>query len=282
MNHASEQTRTFIGEQGLSIFYRYHQAESERARVVIAHGLGEHSGRYLQVIKRLINNGISVWAMDHRGHGRSQGSRGHILSFNDYILDLKQMLAIARKEMPVTMKLFLLGHSMGGCMALFLSQSYPEAINGVIASSPGLRPAMKVPVIKGAVGKMMSSIWPTLTLDNELNSSHISHDSSVVAAYDNDPLVHRRVSARWFTEFMAAMERTLQRASEVTIPILMQVAGDDRIVDPEASRQFFKNVRSSDKTLYLYDGLYHEIYNETEDHRKKVLSDLDNWLNEHI
>lgn len=226
--------------------------------------------------------GISVWAMDHRGHGKSEGERGHIQSFDEYIFDLKQMITIARKEMPTPMKFFLLGHSMGGCIALYLAQAHPKMIDGVIASSPGLRPSMKVPAVKSAMGKMMSSIWPKLSFDTELNSSHLSHDASVVEAYDNDPLVHRKVSARWFTEFLAAMEKTSKNAKNIHIPILMQVAGDDRLVDPITSKNFFENVTSKNKTLHFYEGLFHEIYNETDNDRQRVLNDLESWLETHI
>jgi acylglycerol lipase len=278
MNPQDEITGIFSGHNGLSIFYRYRQAFPERARMVIAHGLGEHSGRYAHVIDRMTKMGISVWALDHRGHGKSEGDRGHILSFDEYIFDLKQMITIARKEIPASMKLFLLGHSMGGCMALFFAQTYPKMINGVIASSPGLRPSMKVPAAKSALGKWMSFIWPKLSFNTELISSHLSHDASAVEAYDNDPLVHRKVSARWFTEFIIAMENTNQGAPNIHIPILMQVAGDDRLVDSLTSKNFFENVAGKDKVLHFYEGLFHEIYNETDNDRQKVLNDLEAWL----
>jgi len=282
MAQQEEVTGIFAGHNGLSIFYRHQQAHPERARMVLAHGLGEHSGRYAHVIDRIVKTGVSVWALDHRGHGKSEGLRGHILSFDEYIFDLKQMITIAQKDIPPDMKFFLLGHSMGGCIALFFAQIHPKMINGVIVSSPGLKPSMKVPVVKSAVGKLMSSLWPKLTFDNELISSHLSHDGSVVAAYDNDPLVHRRVTARWFTEIMTAMEDTVQGAPKITIPILMQVAGDDRLVDPITSKLFFENVPSKDKTLHFYEGFFHEIYNETDSDRQKVLKDLESWLDTQI
>jgi len=282
MTQQNEITGIFSGHNGLSIFYRHQQAVPERARMVIAHGLGEHSGRYAHVIDRLVKMGISVWAMDHRGHGKSEGNRGHIQSFGEYIFDLKQMITIAQKEMPASMKFFLMGHSMGGCMALFFAQTHPKMISGVIASSPGLRPSMKVPAFKSAMGRLMSSIWPKLEFNSELISAHLSHDDSVVAAYDNDPLVHRKVTARWFTEYMAAMGMTIQDASKINMPILMQVAGDDRLVDPITSKIFFENVISKDKTLHFYEVLFHEIYNECEKDRQKVFRDLENWLNARI
>lgn len=282
MTTSNETSGTFVSENGLTIFFRQHRATPERARMVIAHGLGEHSGRYLHVIDQMINIGISVWALDHQGFGKSEGKRGHILSFEQYIHDLQKMIEIAKKGMPDKMKCFLLGHSMGGLMVLYFAEQFSNMIDAVIASSPGLHPAMKVPVIKGALGKMMSSVWPGLTFDNELDSSHLSHDKDVVRAYDADPLVHRRVSARWFTEYFSAMDQTQLHASKIDIPVLMQVAGDDRLVDAKTSRFFFESLTTEDKTLCFYDGLYHEIYNESGEHRKQVLTDLENWLDDHV
>jgi len=273
---------TFKSDNGLTIFYRHRKADPERARLVIAHGLGEHSGRYSHVIDRMVDKGISVWTPDHQGFGKSEGKRGHILRFDQYLYDLKKMIEIAKDTLPQGMKCFLLGHSMGGLMVLFFAEKFSGMIDGVVASSPGLRPAIKVPVIKGAMGKIMSSIWPGLTFDNELDSTNLTHDMDVVHAYDNDPLVHRRVSARWFTQYLSAMEETIQSAVKINVPVLMQVAGDDRIVDARASRLFFESLTANDKTLFFYDGLYHEIYNEITDHRQQVLNDLENWMDDHI
>jgi len=250
--------------------------------MVIGHGLGEHSGRYTHLINRFVKMGISVWAPDHRGHGRSDGRRGHVDFIDQYIHDFKKMIRIAKKNKPPGMKFFLLGHSMGGLIVLNLVEKFPDIADGVIASSPGLNPGMKVPVVKGTVAKILSRIRPSLSFDNELDSTFLSHDSAIVRAYDNDPLVHRTITARWFTEFLLAMEKTKQSAARIKIPVLMQVAGDDRLVDAETSRQFFNSLTIEDKTLFFYETLYHEIYNETDKDREKVLNDLEGWLHDHI
>lgn len=278
----TETTGRLCADNGVSLFYRHHPAETERARLVLAHGLGEHSGRYGQLIDALADQGVSVWAMDHQGHGQSGGSRGHIDRFHQYLKDLKQVVDMARSGKPKGMKTFLLGHSMGGLIVLRFAEVFTDAVDGVIASSPGLAPAMKIPVIKGTAAKLIANIWPTLTFDNELDPAHLSHDSATVAAYTADPLVNRRISARWFTEFLSAMDLSMRTATAIRVPILLQVAGADRLVDPKASRQFFELLETSDKTLLFYDGLYHEIYNESGDDRKKVLDDLAGWINTRI
>ena len=277
-----EKTGTFDSHDGVNIFYRQFQAADERARLVIAHGLGEHSGRYQNVVNRLLPANYSLWIPDHRGHGQSAGKRGHVLNFEQYLLDLRLVVEMAREGLPEGRKIFLLGHSMGGLIALYFAQQHPDLIDGVIASSPGLGMIIKVPAVKNVLGKVMSFIWPGLSLGNELDATKISRDEGVVNAYQNDPLVHDRVSARWFTEMLSTMEEVNRQASRVQIPVLMQVAGDDHLVNAQSGKQFFENLTVADKTLYMYDGLYHEIYNELDEQRQKVLGDLEAWLENHL
>jgi len=273
-----ETTGEFASPDGIKIFYRQYQADPERARMVIAHGVGEHSGRYGNVIERVIPKGISVWVPDHRGHGQSGGKRGHVLNFVQYLTDLRLSVDLARKNLPEGMPCFLLGHSMGGLIALYFAQRYPELIDGVIASSPCLGMVIEIPAVKKILGSVMSYVWPGMTMGSELDATKISHDENVVSTYKNDPLVHDRVSARFFTELLAAMESVNQQAETLGMPVLIQVAGDDHLVNARSSRQFFEKLTNEDKTLQIYDGMYHEIYNELEDQKKRVLDDLEAWL----
>lgn len=277
-----EKTGTVSGPDGLEIFYRAYGAEAERGRLVIAHGLGEHSGRYGNVLRKILPGGISVWAMDLRGHGKSEGRRGRISSFDDYITDLRSGVALAKKDMPGRMKCFLLGHSMGGLIALDFALRFPETIDGLIISSPSLGIAGKVPFLKRAVGKVMSSVLPGMALANGLDISKLSHDEAVVRAYADDPLVHDRVSTRWFTEFLKAMEEVNRSASRLAAPILLQLAEDDHLTDVKISRAFFDRLNVEDRTIHVYEGLYHEIYNETESLRSKPLDDMEAWLQSHL
>jgi alpha-beta hydrolase superfamily lysophospholipase len=277
-----EKTGTFESSDGLKIFYREFVAENERARLVVAHGIGEHSGRYRNVVEKLVPRNISVWAMDLRGHGKSEGRRGHILAFDDYVNDVSTMVEAAKREMQEERKYFLLGHSMGGLIALDFALRYPARMNGVILSSPSLGIGVKVPFIKKAVGKFMSSVAPGLSLSNGIDITKISHDKKVVRAYEDDALVHDRVSARWFTEFMKAIEKVGNSAPELKVPILMQLAGDDALTDVNASQKFFDGLTVDDKAVYVYEKLYHEIYNESEELKSGPLQDLDDWIKAHL
>jgi len=282
MTALPEKTGTLTSNDGVKIFYRHYPADSERARMVIAHGLGEHSGRYGNVVERMLPKGISVWVPDHRGHGQSEGKRGHVLNFDEYLSDLRLSVDLAGENRPKGMKRFLLGHSMGGLIVLNFSQQFPDLMDGVVASSPALGMAIEIPGVKKALASLMSHIWPGMTMGNELDAGKISHDQKVVRTYKSDPLVHDRVSVRFFTEFLAAMETANAKVSGLKVPMLLQVAGNDKLVNARSSTQFFENLDLEDKTLHVYEGRYHEIYNEVEDLRKDVFEDLENWLEKRL
>ncbi len=273
-----ETTGEFVSPDGIKIFYRQYQAEAERARMVLSHGVGEHSGRYGNVIERVLPKGFSVWAPDHRGHGQSGGKRGHVLNFVQYLTDLRLTVELAKKDMPGEMPCFLLGHSMGGLIALDFAQHYPELIDGVVASSPCLGMVIEIPAVKKVLGSFMSYVWPGMTMGSGLDATKISRDENVVSTYNNDPLVHDRVSARFFTELLAAMESVNQQASALNVPVLMQVAGEDYLVNADSSKHFFEKLTLQDKTLHVYDDMYHEIYNAPQDQKERVLDDLETWL----
>ena len=145
MANATEQTATFITADGIEIFYRHYQAETEKARMVVAHGLGEHSGRYGNIVAPLVADGVSVWAPDHRGHGRSGGKRGHVIRFDQYVENLHQIVSLARQDMPADRKCFLLGHSMGGLIATRYAQQHAADIDALLLSSPALGMVVAVP-----------------------------------------------------------------------------------------------------------------------------------------
>ena len=237
--------------------------------------------RYTQVgnvIERVLPKGISVWVPDHRGHGQSDGQRGHVLNFKQYLADLRVSVELAQKDKPAEMPSFLLGHSMGGLIAIYFAQQYPELIDGLVASSPCLGMVIEVPPVKKVLGSVMSHVWPAMTMGSGLDATKISRDRAVVSAYENDPLVHDRVSARFFTELMAAIAFVNQRAATLNVPALVQVAGEDYLVNADSSKHFFEKLTLADKTLHVYDGLYHEIYNAPEDQKERVLDDLVAWL----
>jgi len=277
MESYSHDTGSFTGKGGIEIFFQKWLVEKAKAILIIAHGLGEHSGRYGNLLNSLAGKKISVFAIDHRGHGKSDGKRGHIDSFMDYVYDLKLFIEFIKEEnrgLPI----ILLGHSMGGVIAARYSMTYPDDVSLIVMSSPGLAPAFKVPEWKKGLASFFSSRIGSLSLPNGLNVEGISHDKEVVNAYENDPLVHDRVSARWTVEFLRATEECMANAKNIRKPILLLHGKGDCIADYKATEEFYNSVSSVNKKLYIYEGLYHETMNETADEREKVLRDITGWI----
>lgn len=277
MAEYTENNGYFTGVENTRLFYQNWQAEHPRGVVVIVHGIGEHGGRYRNLINRMRDDGISFYALDHRGHGHSGGKKGHINSFDDYTTDLKTFIQMVRAE-ATGLPVILLGHSMGGTIACKFALAYPGYIEGLILSSAGFIQAVKVPVWKKTMAKLMGNLVPGLSMPTGLDSSALSHDQQVVDDYSNDPLVHDLVSARWYMEFTRAGEEYLRRSAELTLPLLIVHGSADAIVDPQGSRQVMEKAGSQDKQLFIFDGLYHETMNELPPDRDKVLDTFRSWI----
>lgn len=278
MADIEEKTAWVEASDGSTLFYRVFNPGRGRLQVVVAHSLGEHSGRYGHVVETLAPLGASVWIHDHRGHGRSQGRRGHVDAFDDYVRDLKIVVDMVRKDSNDRSPVLLLGHSMGGLIALSFARRHPRHIDGLVVSSPLLGvPNPPNPLLR-AVVRVLSVLWPTLSLSNRLDPAYISHDSAIVNAYIQNDLVHSRISARWFVHCLSEIEATGASPEAIKNPILMQIAGDDHLVSTPAALDYFAGLSVADKTLCHYENLYHEIYNEKRPDREKVLADLKRWV----
>lgn len=274
-----EQTGFFDGQGGPSLFYRFEHDADDRAALLIAHGLGEHSGRYRNLVEAVRPRKISVFAVDHRGFGQSGGSRGCVERFGQYVDGVKTLAEFAASKMGGK-KLFLLGHSMGGLIAIHYALRFPETIAGVIPSSAALQVSVPIPRIKGALGRFMSGIAPGLTLDNELVPDHLCRDPEVVRDYVNDPLVHRRISTRLFTELMTGMDFAHARAAQLRMPLLIFHGTGDKITHPDGSKRFFEAAGSADKTLKFYEGFYHETMNDPG--HEQVTKTVADWIDARI
>lgn len=250
-------------------------AGADSPLVLVVHGLGEHSGRYANVVNHLLPRGISLFALDHRGHGKSGGKRGHCNAFSEYLEDLDTLRSLAIEKSGRS-RVIILGHSLGGLIALRYALEKQDVLSAVIVSSPFLGLRASVPRAKIILGRVLSRMLPAVTMDNQLNPEFLSHDSRVVKTYIEDPLVHRKVSARWFTETTLTQQWLHAHVHELSLPLLILQAGDDQIVDPDASEAICRKAGSSRKRFIAYPGFYHEIFNEIE--KEKVFLDLENWI----
>ena len=262
---------------GTKLLYRWHPIDDAKGVVCVTHGFGEHSGRYLHVLKALNEAGYSGFAFDLRGHGRSGGRRAFIRHFSEYLDDLDAAVSIVR-ERAARAPLVVMGHSMGGLVvANWMAQRGSDA-HSFVLSSPGFGVAMAVPEWKDALGKLMSRFIPTLAIPTGLDPKLVSRDPQVVEAYTGDRLVLTQATARWYVEFLAAQKRALSSANSVTKPALVMQAAEDGLVDPRASRLYAEALAGDDVTYVSYAGLYHELFNEPE--QDQVMRDVVAWLDE--
>jgi acylglycerol lipase len=268
----------FAGVRGLRIHYRtWLPAAKPRGAVVIAHGFAEHGGRYAHVAERLVAEGVAVRAPDHRGHGRSGGRRTSVRRFDDYVDDLTTVIQQVRKQWP--RPVILLGHSMGGLIALRLAVRAGVPIDGLVVSAPAACPR-DVSKLTLTLGRALSWLAPNAGVIR-LPLNRISRDPEVVDAYKHDPLVFRTpIRARLGTEMLAAMHQVEAGLPELRTPLLVMQGTADGLVDPGCGPHVYGRAGSPDKTLKMYDGLWHEIFNEPE--REHVLDDLAAWVRGHL
>lgn len=245
------------------------------ASIVLMHGLGEHSGRYQHVANFFCARGFAVRAYDHRGHGRSSGARGDVPQEETLLDDAVQVIADWNHKMgPSAAAPFLLGHSMGGLFATRFAVAQLLPLSGLILSSPALALPLSAP--QKLLLKILSTIAPGLAVGNGLKQRYLSHDAAVVEAYRTDPLVHNKITARLLLAMLAAIVVVQRDAKLLKIPTLLVFAGDDHLVDPAGSPNFFMNLKAGIGTLHCYEHLYHEIFNELD--AKTVFADVGIWL----
>jgi acylglycerol lipase len=264
------------GAGGTEIYWQAWQPASASARgvVVLAHGAGEHSGRYAHVGERLAESGYAVHALDHRGHGRSGGPRMYIDSMDDVVADLGTFIEFVRRGHP-GQPLVLLGHSMGGLVAIAYAIRHQDRIDALVLSSPLAALAAASPVQR-LVASALSALAPRAGLI-AVDPSLVSRDPDVVRAYVEDPLVfHGKLPARTIAQLAATVRRFPDETPAIHVPLLVMLGSDDRLVPPAGGRMVHDRATSADKTMIVYDGLYHEILNEPEQDR--VMADLVAWL----
>ena len=264
---------------GLQLYVQKWQADvPTRSVIAIVHGVGDHSGRYMNLVNHLVPRGLVLCGVDLRGHGRSPGPRGHIDGWEDYREDLRSFLQWIPTWEPDRPR-FVLGHSMGALVILDFVLRHPEALAGAIVSGAPIEPVGVASPLLVSMARLLSRFWPRFSLPLNLETAALSQDPEVVRAYEKDPLVFGKASARWGTETLDTIEWIKEHASDVRLPLLMIHGGADRINAAEGSRAFFEAVPYSDKELRIYPDAYHEPHNDLD--WEEEARDIERWIDSH-
>ncbi len=270
----------FNNAQKACIYYQGWLPEGEaKAVLFIVHGLGEHSGRYMNVVNHFVPLGYAVYGFDHVGHGKSDGGREEIQRFEDYTDPLTTYYNMV-KGWQAGKPIFILGHSLGGLIATYYLLDNPEKFKGAIISAPAIKISESISSMTITMSKILSKIAPKAGV-LALDVSGISRDPEVVKAYVNDPMVfHGKTPARLAAEMLRAMLRVKAEVSRIALPFITVQGSQDKLVDPGGAQMLYNGASSQDKTIKIYDGFYHEVFNEPE--REVVLKDVETWLAGHV
>ena len=275
------QSGNFKAQDGTSIYWKgWTPDNAPKAVVHVIHGYAEHIDRYGNVVSELLPAGYAVFGTDHRGHGKSEGKRGHVMSFQEFIDDEKQFQReVIRTKFP-SLPCFVLGHSMGSLIAMNLVEQSAEGIRGLVLSGTGSRPGTDIPKILLTATKILSGLLPSIHVKSPLPPEFISRDPEVVRAYVEDPLVYNVITPRLAHEMNRYVVIGAENAGKIQIPVLIQLGSKDTAFSGQ--KELFEMVGAKDKTFKRYEGLKHEVYNELAHDRTRVLQDLRSWLDAHV
>lgn len=243
------------------------------ANLLVVHGVGEHSGRYKSLLKPMMDTGIALYFYDLRGHGRSEGQRGHIDNWSDYEQDLlAQMDSMPKTGVPT----FIMGHSFGSLIVLDFLEKHPVNLRGAIISSSALKPFNVATDWQKKIVGFIASVYPTFPFNLKIDKGAISRCNTEVAAYKNDPLIHNKVSAKWGADVLTALRRIESNVEQIRLPVLMTHGEPDGLNSSQGTKDFFERLCVEDKELIIYPDSYHEPHNDLDS--DEVVKGLVNWI----
>ena len=253
--------------------------ERPKAIILLVHGYAEHAGRYRYFAEHCVAKGYAVFAIDHWGHGQSDGTPGYVPDFSVFHDGVDQLLVCAKEEFP-NLPVMLVGHSMGGLISATYLLSNQSKFLACVLSGPAIKAAEEPSAFLKAVSGFLSRFFPKAGV-LELDPNGVSRDPQVVADYLADPLVYNgKMGARLAAEMLNNMTDIQQNAGKISLPILLLHGEKDSLADAEGSKYLDAHISSPDKTLIIYPELFHEIFNEPE--KDAVLTDMTDWLDRQL
>ena len=272
------QEGTALGAQGVELFWRRWEAPRAQSALLLVHGLGEHSGRYDSFARVLAEQGITVFSFDLRGHGRSPGSRGDVDAFPRYLEDLLGMEAEMARQVPGELPRFLMGHSLGGLICIRRLQVFKGPYAGAVISAPWL--ATAIPNWVRALGRFLGVALPTIPLPAGIRPERLTRDPDMIRAWQQDPLVHTRITGRFFREAEREQGRALCTPLPDDLPVLFLVPEEDQVVRSPVTLAFAKGILGGGARVEVLGGRAHEPLNDVG--REEVYQMVLDWLATHV
>ena len=271
----------YFGYDGVKMHMSVWHPDDERPRalLIVIHGLGSHGYALKNIGEYFSERGVAVFAPDMRGFGHYTGLKGHVMNFDEYIEDMYNIV-MQVKDRYLNKITYVYGESLGGQHVIRYVTSYSKAIDGIILSCPGVSETLDIGIGTYIAGRILSIFNVKRYFSSKYKSEFLTHDLEALKEVEEDPLRFESVTARFGIEGLKAAKRAFQCAPEIILPVLVQQAGDDRIVDPEKTKTFYDNLQSMDKTWILYDGFYHGLNIEKE--KERVFRDIETWLEKRL
>jgi acylglycerol lipase len=260
-----------IADDGLRLHIYRWVPKNAHGAIVLSHGWSEHAGRYHELANWLVARGFEVHGLDHRGHGKSDGRRGHVNSWHDYTRDLESLRRTVEHDHQ-----YILAHSMGAMIASLHMLEFPNVFRAAALSGPAAEMSYPTPLLKRYMGLLMSVWLPGLTLKNPVDPKIVCGNPLVVEAYKNDPLNHGVVTARWFADYLKHIERLKEQANTIETPIGIWHGDGDELVAPWVGEEYYKRLSPPNKKFCLVKDALHEIL--LEDTWQETAKEMTDWL----
>lgn len=252
--------------------------KKKQKTVVIVHGLGEHIARYDDFARFLAQHSYQVYLYDQRGHGRTPGIRSYAESFQTLVDDLDFFIKYCQEQNPKS-DFYLMGHSFGGQVSINYLAQHAKTVKAAILSSPNVKLAFELPLIKRVLGPFFAKIIPTLQVANDVNPKDLSHDKKVVKDYAEDPLVQSKVSLCLGSGIIDNVNSIMGLAAKIKVPTYVFHGELDKVTSREGTEEFYGKMAVKDRKLKIYTGFFHETLNEIG--KEEVYQDILNWLEGH-
>lgn len=265
----------YVEADGVRLHYRVWEADRPRAALRVVHGMFEHSRRYRELGAAMSDAGISTYALDLRGHGASEGRRGYVRRFGVFLDDVSRWAHEVDGSLPDALPKFMLFHSLGGLIGIRYLEEHDPPLAGAIISSPWLRLAEQPAAWKRLLAGALDPVFPTLPFPSDLDPELLSHDPERVADYRDDPRIHSTITPRLWSEVSVAAERAFEQTDQVDVPLLLLLAGDDRVADTGRTLELARSL-TGDVTTRVLDGYYHEVLQEVD--RAAVMAEILGWM----